>query len=342
VGETQRAERRVGLVCGLAAYGLWGLMPLYFGYVRAVSPQELLAQRVVWSALVLGCVVSALGRWGDVLRCLGTPRLRTMLLASTLLLAINWFVFLYGVAIDRVVDNSLGYFINPLLNILLGVLFFRERLRPLVRFGFALASLGLVYLVVAIGGLPWIALVLAFSFAGYGLLRKLAPVDALVGLTVETLLLLPFASIFLAGWANAGYLALGSEGVVVDGLIIASGVVTAGPLLCFGAAARRLPLSILGFLQYLAPSLQLILAVLWFGEPFTAAQQVCFGCIWVALALVTVDSLLAPRLRGRKVGEDAVSEGRCTRGYTMPAGSRILEQHLEDHRQVPRDAPAGG
>jgi chloramphenicol-sensitive protein RarD len=275
-------------------------MPLYFGLVKAVHPLELLAQRVVWSALVLGCVVSALGRWGDLFRCLGTPRLRTMLLASTLLIALNWFVFLYGVAIGRVVDNSLGYFINPLLNILLGVLLFRERLRPLVRIGFALASLGLVYLVVAIGGLPWIALVLAVSFAGYGVLRKLAPVDALVGLTVETLLLLPFALIFLASWANAGYLALGSQGGVVDALILASGVVTAGPLLCFGAAARRLPLSILGFLQYLAPSLQLVLAVLWFREPFTMAQQVCFGCIWVALGLVTADSLLARRAQPRK------------------------------------------
>jgi chloramphenicol-sensitive protein RarD len=327
----------------VAAYGLWGLMPLYFGFVRAVPPLELLFQRVVWSAVVLGGVITLLGRWGDLLRCLRTPRLRSMLLGSTLLIALNWFVFLYGVAIDRVVDNSLGYFINPLLNILLGVLFFRERLRPLVRIGFALASLGLVYLVITQGGLPWISLVLAVSFAGYGLLRKLAPVDALVGLTAETLLLLPFALLFLGRWVNAGSLALGSQGRLVDAFILASGVVTAVPLLCFGAAARRLPLSVLGFVQYLAPSLQLVLAVLWFGEPFTVAQQVCFGCIWVALGLVTADSLLQFPERGdREVGECEVGEGCSTLPPSCAASGKIQSLQTAPSAKTPQVARPEG
>jgi chloramphenicol-sensitive protein RarD len=284
---------RAGLLYGVAAYGLWGVMPLYFHAARKVPPLELLAQRIVWSVLLLVVVVVCLGRWTELVRCLRVPRTRWLLLASTLLLATNWGVFIYGVSIGQVVQNSLGYFINPLLNVLLGVLFFRERLRPVQWLALALAAAGLVYLVVALAEWPWIAFVLGGSFACYGLIRKVVPVEALVGLTAETALLLPAALAALAWWGWAGQLALGAQGMVVDGLILASGVITTVPLFFFNQAVRRLPLSVLGFLQYLAPSLQFLLAVLVFDEPFLPAQRVCFGLIWAALALVSVQAVLA-------------------------------------------------
>jgi chloramphenicol-sensitive protein RarD len=271
-------------------------MPLYFRAVASVPPLELLAQRIVWSVLLLAVVVACLGRSGEAVRCLRVRRTRWLLFAGTLLIAANWFVFIYGVSIGQIVQNSLGYFINPLLNVLLGVLFFRERLRPVQWLALAMAGTGLVYLVVVLGEVPWIALFLGSSFAAYGVIRKIAPINTLVGLTAETLLLLPAALAALAWWAWQGQLVLGTQGPTVDLLLVASGAVTAVPLFCFGQAARRLPLSMLGFLQYLAPSLQLLLAVLLFKEPFLPAQQISFGLIWAALVLVSVRALLTRRV----------------------------------------------
>jgi chloramphenicol-sensitive protein RarD len=270
-------------------------MPLYFWGVRAVGPLELLAHRVVWSVVLLAGLLTLLGRWGELLSCLRNARTRRLLLASTLLIAANWFVFLYGVWSNQTIQNSLGYFINPLFSIALGVAYFRERLRPAQWGALALAGGGLLYLVLALGQLPWIALFLATCFALYGLVRKLAPVDGLVGLSVETLFLLPPALALLAGRSAGGDAAFGRLGWQVDALLLLSGAVTAVPLMCFGQAARRLRLSTLGFLQYLAPSLQFVLALTLFGEEFLPAQQVGFGCIWAALAVVSVDSALAPR-----------------------------------------------
>jgi chloramphenicol-sensitive protein RarD len=301
----QAGDSRSGLLYGLAAYGLWGLMPLYFRAVAAVRPVELLAHRIIWSAVFLAVLVTALGRWGEVARCFRTPRTRRLLLASTVLIALNWFVFIYGVSAGQVVGTSLGYFVNPLVSILFGVVLFHERLGGWKWGALALAAGGLVYLVAALGQVPWIALVLAFSFGLYGVVRKVVPVDGLVGLAVETLMLLPAAGLFLAYWSGTPGWALGRHGRGVDGLLLLSGVVTAVPLVCFGQAARRVRLSTLGFLQYLGPSLQLLLAVLAFGEPFPPAQQVCFGCIWLALAVVSADSLLARRRaagRARRAG----------------------------------------
>lgn len=298
------AQRSAGLVYGIAAYGLWGLMPLYFRMVAEVPPLELLAHRIVWSVVFLLVVLACLGRLGDLRATLRRGRTCALLLCSTVLIAMNWFVFIYGVSIGQVVQNSLGYFINPLFNILLGVVIFRERLRPAQWAGLGLAALGLVYLMVVRGEFPWIAFTLATSFAIYGVLRKIAPVDALVGLTVETLFLLPIAGYLLLHWGWSGLLALGAQGATVDFFLFASGVVTAVPLLCFGAAARRLPLSTLGFLQYLAPTLQFLLAVLYLGEPFRPEQQISFALIWSALGLVTVEGLL----RRRRVARPRVLE----------------------------------
>jgi chloramphenicol-sensitive protein RarD len=290
-------EPHTGLAYGIAAYGLWGLMPFYFWAVRSVPPIEVLAHRIVWSLVLLVGVVVWLGRWGKVVCCLRTPRTRWLLAAGTLLLAINWYVYIYGVSIGQLVQNSLGYFITPLLNILLGVVFFRERLRPVQWLALALAAAGLVYLVAALGEWPWIAFTLGSSFALYGLIRKVVPVDTLVGLTVETLLLGPAALVAVVWWAWTVQGAMGAQGLTIDLLLLASGVVTAVPLFCFGQAARQLRLSTLGFLQYLGPSIQFLLAVLIFGESFLPAQQVSFPLIWSALLLVSIQAALARRAR---------------------------------------------
>jgi chloramphenicol-sensitive protein RarD len=288
-------DSRAGLLYGIAAYGLWGLMPLYFHAITGVPALEVLAHRIVWSVLLLAGLLVLLGRWSEVAACLRVRRTRRLLVASTLLIAANWYAFIWGVETGQVVENSLGYFINPLLNILLGVFFFRERLRGLQWLAIALAGAGLAYLVIALGRPPWLALTLAGSFAAYGLIRKVGGIDTIVALTVETLLLAPAAALALLVWGWQGRLALGTMGTSVDALLLASGVVTAVPLFCFGEAARRLRLSTLGFLQYLAPSLQLITAVLLFGEPFGPERQISFALIWSALVLVWLNTLLVRR-----------------------------------------------
>jgi chloramphenicol-sensitive protein RarD len=289
-----------GLTYGVVAYGLWGVMPLYFRAVSATPTLQFLAHRVLWSVVLLAVAVACLGRGREILACLRQPRTRWLLLAGALLIGSNWGVFIYGVNTDQVVQNSLGSFINPLLSVLLGVLVFRERPRPVQWLALGLAAGGLVYLVAALRQWPWIAFYLAVTFASYGLIRKSAPVDTLVGLTAETLLLLPVALAALGWWTWQGNLVLGTQGWLADVLVLASGLATAGPLFCFGQAARRLPLSTLGFLHYLSPTLQLLLAVLVLEEPFVPAQQISFGLIWAALALVSLEALLARRA-GRPV-----------------------------------------
>jgi chloramphenicol-sensitive protein RarD len=290
-------DRTSGLLYGLACYGLWGVVPLYFWALGQVPPAEVLAHRIVWCSLVMALILTRLRRWDAVARCLRERRTLLLLSGSTLLIAANWFVYVYGVYTHRTIQTSLGYFINPLVNILLGMVFFRERLRRGQWLAVALAALGLALLVRAMGELPWIALALAFSFGGYGLLRKMAPVDGLVGLSVETFLLI----VPSAGWLI--YLAATGSGVFAqgdwrtDGLLMLSGVVTAAPLICFGQAARRLPLSTLGFLQYLAPSLQFVVALLVFREHCPPEQFLSFGLIWTALAVITLESVLARRRR---------------------------------------------
>jgi chloramphenicol-sensitive protein RarD len=297
----RRGEKHGGLMYGLAAYGLWGVMPVYFRAVAGVAAIELLAHRIVWGLLFLVVAVSLARRWPDLAACLRQPRTRWLLAASTALLAVNWYVFIYGVSSGRVVETSLGYFINPLVNVVLGVLIFRERLRGAQAAAVALAAAGVVYLIWAEGRPPWIGLCLAVSFALYGLVRKVAPVEALAGLTAETLLLFPLAAGFLLWWHHQPGAAFTYQGPAIDLLLLASGVVTAVPLLFFGLAARRLPLTTLGLLQYLTPTMQFLLAVLAFGEPFTAARQVSFGLIWAALALVTAETLWR-RARRRQEG----------------------------------------
>ncbi|GAB4224136.1 MAG: EamA family transporter RarD [Acidobacteriota bacterium] len=280
---------RTGVIAGLAAYLWWGLVPFYFKAVAHVAPLEVLAHRVVWSLLLLGAWLVLRGRLADLA---ATPRrggARWGILASTTLIAINWLAFIWAVVTGRVLEASLGYFINPLVNVLLGMLVLGERLRRLQWTSVALAAAGVILLAATRAeGVPWLALLLAGSFGLYGLLRKISPVDAAGGLLVEVALLAPAALGLLAWMAVRGELAFGAD-ARTSLLLVAAGPVTAVPLLLFVAAARRLPYGTIGFLQYLAPSLQFVLAVAVFGEPFGVPQAAAFGLIWSALVLFSID-----------------------------------------------------
>ena len=282
-----------GIIFAIFAYGCWGLIPLYFKAVASVAPVEVLAHRALWSFAMLAVLVAVLGRWTELGRELRSGKLLAMLGLSTLLIAANWLLFIYAVISGQVLQASLGYFINPLVNVLLGVVFLRERLRSYQTLSIMLALVGVLVLGGFAGEVPWIALSLALTFGLYGLMRKIMPVDGLVSLTVETLAMVPAALAYL------GYLGATRQGAGISlgtlGLLALSGPVTTIPLLFFGAAARQLRLSTMGILQYLSPTLQFLLAVVAFREPFTTAQIVSFGCIWTAIAVYTADSYRAVR-----------------------------------------------
>jgi chloramphenicol-sensitive protein RarD len=282
-----------GVLYAIAAYGAWGVFPLYFKAVAYIPPLQVLAHRVIWSFLILAVIVGLLGRWKEIVRELQSPRLRLMLSLSTLFIAANWLLFIYAVGSGRVLQASLGYFINPLANMLLGVVFLRERLRPRQSLSIGLAVAGVLVLVVVAGEFPGIALGLALTFSLYALMRKLMPVDGLVSLTAETMLIAP------AGMAYVFYLAVatGREPMTRGtlGLLMLGGPVTTVPLLFFGAAARRLRLATMGFLQFVSPTLQFLLAVAVFHEDFSRPQMLGFACIWAAVLIYAVDSLTAAR-----------------------------------------------
>lgn len=280
-----------GLTYAALAFLMWGLFPLYFRLVPAVLPLEMVMHRVVWGLLFVLGVLAWLRRWAWLGQTLRQPRRVALFAASASMLTINWLVYVWAVQNGHVVDAALGYYVNPLLSVLLGVAVLGERLRRLQWLAVALAAAGVVWLGWEAGGLPWIALALAGSFGLYGLLRKTAPLGAIEGLTMETLVLAPVALVGLAWWSARG------RGVMVQGpaaqawLLLLSGPLTALPLLCFAAAARRLPLVTLGMMQYTAPTLQLLLGVWVWGEPFEARRAAGFVTIWTALALVSVDAL---------------------------------------------------
>ena len=285
------SRRTAGFLAGIGAYGTWGLIPGYFKAVAAAPPLELLAHRVVWAIVLLLVLLKQQGRLGDLREALRPGRTLAMLSASTVLIAVNWLVYIWAVVGGRVLEGSLGYFINPLVNVVLGVLVLKEKLERAVVLAVAMAGLGVAWLTLSIGHPPWVSLTLAFSFGSYGLLRKLAPVGAVVGLAVETLLLFPFALGYLAWARGSGRLTFLAGDLGLDALLVLAGPLTAIPLLLFTAAARRLPLSTLGFIQYLSPTLQFLLAVFLWGEPLGPERAVAFACIWSGLLIFTVHSL---------------------------------------------------
>jgi chloramphenicol-sensitive protein RarD len=287
---TGEAGSRLGVFYGVAAYGLWGVFPVYFKAVADVPALEVVAHRVMWSVPFLVPLVILRHGVGAALAALRSRVTLLTLCATTVLIAGNWLVFVLAVTRGQVMQASLGYFINPLFSVLLGFVFLRERLRPWQTFSVLLAAVGVAHLTLAGGQFPGYALFMATSFGLYGLLRKVVRVDALLGLAVETALLWPIAAAFLAYWMLAGDAAFGASGGRTSLLLFAAGPVTALPLVLFAAAARRLRLATVGFLQYIAPTGHFLLAVLAYGEPFDAAHRIAFACIWVALAIYSVDS----------------------------------------------------
>lgn len=283
--------RRAGLLLGLGAYVVWGVLPLYFKAVDHVSAVEIVAHRIVWSLVFLALLATLWRRWPGIGAALATPRVLTTLVVTSILIGANWLIWIYAVVSGHVLEGSLGYYLNPLVNVLFGVFLLKERLTLFQKLAVFLAAAGVAVLAAGAGGAIWISLSLAISFATYGFLRKVAPVDSLEGLTIETAILTPLALgwiLYLQSQGTSGFLA-GDR--TTDLLLVAGGAITAVPLLLFTAAARRLAYSTLGFLQYIAPSLQFLLAVLAFGEPFTLAHAICFGAIWTALAVFAFEGI---------------------------------------------------
>jgi chloramphenicol-sensitive protein RarD len=289
---TERASGNRGLAFAIGAYVIWGVLPIYFHVLASVPALQILSHRVVWSVLFLGVLVFGLGRAGDIWRA---ARGRTLLLlcASAALIAVNWYLYIWSVESGHVLEASLGYFINPLVNVALGMLVLGERLRRWQGVAIGVAGAGVLVMAVYGGGAILISLSLALSFGLYGLVRKVVAIDSLGGLTVETLLLVPLAGAWLLYSANQGTSGFGvSAGQ--NALLLAAGVITATPLLMFAAAARLLPLSMMGLLQYIAPTLQFFVALA-LGEPLRPIHLVTFPLIWAGCALYAWDSLRAAR-----------------------------------------------
>ncbi len=279
----------VGGAYAAAAFFFWGINPLYFKLLVEVPPLEVLAHRVIWALPLLALLVAVNKSWRDLVSALADHRTLSLLVLSTMIVSSNWFVYISSIADEQVLQSSLGYYINPLVNILLGVLVLGERLTRWHGVAVALAALGVVNLAIQIGGIPWIALYLAFSFGLYGLIRKRLSLASVEGLFVETALLTPLAFGYLLWLGAEGQFLTGDA--ARDGLLLLAGVVTAAPLIWFTSGARRLNYSTVGFFQYLSPTCLFLLAVFVFDEPFTRAHLVTFACIWAALLIFTVESI---------------------------------------------------
>lgn len=293
-----RDPTKLGVLSAIAAYSMWGFAPMYFKLLLTMPALEILMHRIVWSVVVLVALVLILNQWQKVKRAITNTKMLSILVVSGVLLAGNWLLFIWAVNNDHLLEASLGYYINPLLNILLGRIFLGERQRPMQQFAILLAVIGVSILILSHGKLPWIALVLAASFGVYGLIRKQVAVESMPGLLVESLMMLPFAMLF---WV---FLASPDSNMLVNDsysnmVLIMAGVVTTAPLLCFTAAAKRIQYSTLGFFQYIGPSIMFILAVFLYGEPLDEARLITFAFVWTGLLLFSVDSVRNYRKRPR-------------------------------------------
>jgi chloramphenicol-sensitive protein RarD len=288
-------EARRGFVFGFGAYGLWGVLPIYFKQLTAIPSVSIVAHRILWSVPFLLMLLIVGRGTGDLRKALTERRTLAWMSLTASLIGINWLLYVYAVTSGHILAGSLGYYLNPLANVLLGRFILHERLSRLQWTAIAIAAAGVSALAVGALSQLWISLTLCVSFATYGLLRKLAPVEAVAGLTVETLLLLPLAIGWLLWRASAGEPMFGPDGTTAL-LLVLSGAATAVPLILFTAAARLIPYSTLGMLQFLAPTLQFLCAVFIYDEPFGIAHAVAFGAIWTALALYVTALVRAPRL----------------------------------------------
>jgi chloramphenicol-sensitive protein RarD len=292
--QSSRQVNKRGILYGVASYALWGFFPIYWKLLHDVSALQLLGHRVGWSFLLLLCVILVRGQW-DEFRSALNGRTMSIYLAASLLIGVNWLIYVWAVNADFIIETSLGYFINPLLSMLLGVIFLRERLRLAQWIPVAVATIGVACLTYAYGRPPWIALALALTFGFYGLVKKLAPLGSLHGLTLETGILFPPAILYLGYLqidGSAAFLHLGTD---LDLLMIGGGIVTAIPLLLFASAARLIPLTTIGILQYLAPSIQFLIGVMVYDEPFDQPRLIGFSIVWLALIIFWVENYFASR-----------------------------------------------
>ncbi|MEK4495446.1 EamA family transporter RarD [Ureibacillus sp. FSL W8-0352] len=287
-------ENTIGIAFTIGAYIVWGILPIYWKFLDEVPPLEILAHRVLWSLIFVLIIVSILKR--KQLKNFFQVEMSEKktwfgLILASLFISINWLTYIFAVNSNHIVDASLGYYINPLVSVLLGVFVLREKINKLQVVSFVLAGIGVIYMTISIGKLPWIALVLALSFGFYGLAKKLIKVDSMLGLLLETLFAVPFALLFLAylGVNDQHSFLVGS--VKNDLFLLGSGIVTALPLLWFGMGAQKIPLYMVGFIQYIAPTISLILGVLMFGESFTIDHAITFACIWLAIAIFTFPTI---------------------------------------------------
>ena len=300
------SRSRQGFLFGIAAYLLWGGFPLYWPLLEPAGSVELLAHRILWSVVTLGVLVLVLRRSRQFRALFGDRRVFLLLALAAVVITVNWGTYIYGVTNDRVVETSLGYFINPLVTVLMGVVLLGERLSRPQWVAIGVGGLACLVLTVDYGHPPWIALVLAFSFGTYGLAKKQAGAEAVESLTLETLLVAPLALCYLAWLVAHNQSTFGTEGTGHALLLMSAGLVTAVPLLCFGAAAIRVPMVTLGLLQYLAPVLQFLLGVLWFQEDMSTGRWIGFALVWVALAIFTFESIRYRRRQLRVAAEAVV------------------------------------
>ncbi len=297
------SENRRGFLLGLAAYGMWGLFPLYWPLLEPAGAVEILAHRIFWSLAVMLVLVVAVRRTGHLRRVLGQKRTRTILAVAAVLITVNWGTYIWGVNNHHVVETSLGYFINPLVTVLMGVLLMGERLRRLQWIALGLALVAVVALTVEYGHPPWIALLLAFSFGSYGLAKKKANTGAVESLAIETTVIAPVALAYLLWLGATGSSSFAAHGAGHAVLLVSTGLVTAVPLICFGAAATRVSMTTIGLLQYVTPTIQFLIGVFFYGEPMPAMRWVGFGMVWVALLIFTVESLNHRRRQLRLAAE---------------------------------------
>jgi len=292
-----------GILNGIAAYAMWGVFPIYWKLLHQVPALQVIGHRISWSFLLLILFVVLTRQWQDFRTAALTAKTLGIYAAAGALLTVNWLVYVWGVNAGFIVETSLGYFINPLLSVLLGVIFLHERLRPAQWIPVTLATAGVTYLTIAYGRLPWIALSLAFSFGFYGFVKKLAPLGSLYGLTLETGIVFPIALIYLLVVNFSGAAAFLHGGLPTDLLLIGAGAVTTIPLLMFASAARQIPLSVVGLLQYIAPTIQFLIGVFLYKEPFDHAHLIGFGIVWIALLLFWVESFMANRVPVESIAE---------------------------------------
>jgi chloramphenicol-sensitive protein RarD len=279
-----------GVLSAGCAFFMWGVFPLYLKTLKAIPPLEILSHRVFWSFVMLALILTLRHQWGWITSIKKNPRITAAFIASASMLAINWVVYIWSINHDRIVDASLGYFIAPLFNVLFGVML-GERLRLWQWISVGLAATGVAWLTISAGQLPWIGLTLAFTFGLYGLLRKTASLGALEGLTLETLVMLPLSALFLLLSESGSSHAFINAGINTSLLLIAAGPVTAIPLLLFAYGARRIPLSLVGILQYIGPTIQLLLGIYLYNEAFSSTKLIGYGLIWCALGLYSIESL---------------------------------------------------